>query len=66
MKTGEFTTRGVGVNEAARIYKVTKTLRWDSVVRGCYEASSQTEFAAARINVTGWFLFQQIRGKYDS
>jgi hypothetical protein len=32
------------------------TLSWESVVRGFYEASAQTDFAAARINITGWFL----------
>jgi hypothetical protein len=40
---------------------------WQSVVRGLYEVSSQTEFAAARVNVIGWsFWIQRSRGVYVS
>jgi hypothetical protein len=57
MKTGGFTTsdeRRGHVNEAARTCKFPKQqVSKESVVRVLYEASSQTEFAAARINDIG-------------
>jgi hypothetical protein len=52
MKVAGFTTSGIRrgrVTEATRICKVQVSLV--SVVRGLYEASSQTESAAARINI---------------
>jgi hypothetical protein len=58
---------GVGVHEAARTYKISKTpSKLGKFVSGFYDASSQNNFAAGRINVTGFsFGVQQSCGTYD-